>query len=60
MLGVGFNDDDKHHDINVVNVVQQKQENMNDIKITSNEGRSGDTESVTSLANLVDDNYLVR
>ena len=44
MLGVDFNDDD-----------------YNDaIKITSNEGRSGDTESVTTLDNLVTNiNYMV-
>ena len=59
MLGVGFNDDDNQDDIKVVDLVDLKQKSMNDIKITSNEGRSGDTESVTTLANLVDENYLV-
>ncbi len=45
MLGVDLNDDD-YNDV---------------IKITSNEGRSGDTESVTTLDNLVTNiNYLVR
>ena len=44
MLGVDLNDDD-YNDV---------------IKITSNEGRSGDTESVTTLDNLVTNiNYLV-
>ena len=45
MLGVDFNDDDFE----------------DAIKITSNEGRSGDTESVTILDNLVNDSnkYLV-
>ena len=44
MLGVDFNDDD-YEDV---------------IKINSNEGRSGDTESVTTLDNLVTNiNYLV-
>ena len=45
MLGVDFNDGDFE----------------DAIKITSNEGRSGDTESVTILDNLVNDdkNYLV-